>query len=262
MYNRFNLVCFTLTRYSTVHRDKRTMHQTRSDAPQQGKKSKLPSWMKKIIQPTGEGKMSCTRRRRRRNNTNSTRNTALHRTRSNVSFAAVLGTLGPLRILRLVIDETHCSIETRLRPLGTNDDDDDDPPLIDQTLLHARTRAGSRTTQETTTHQTGPAQADHASISPLLSYYSTSAKSSTFSDTHSVQSTRPTLVSARTLDTNSSTVAIPPASIVDRARPTHINGGASVNSSAVSFNNGTTSLRLPARRNSSHTVNSVVTLKS
>ena len=76
-----------------------------------------------------------------------------------------------------------------------------------------------------------------------------------------MQSTRPTVMSTRTVETNSSTVAIPPASILDRARATP-----TVNHSAAA---SVASSRPPSskhfslqRHNSSHTVNSIITIKS
>ncbi|SCU87724.1 LADA_0E05776g1_1 [Lachancea dasiensis] len=59
---------------------------------------------------------------------------------------------------------------------------------------------------------------DNASTAPLISHCSSSAKSSVFSDVTSLQSTRATVLSNKTMDTNSSTVGIPPASILDRSR--------------------------------------------
>ncbi|GAV53647.1 hypothetical protein ZYGR_0AK01490 [Zygosaccharomyces rouxii] len=70
---------------------------------------------------------------------------------------------------------------------------------------------------------------DNVSIQALFSMGSSSFKSSTFSDVHSLQSTRATVVSGRTTETNSSTVAIPPASILDRAR----HGGSAANSTTT-----------------------------
>ncbi|SCV03691.1 LANO_0G05666g1_1 [Lachancea nothofagi CBS 11611] len=67
---------------------------------------------------------------------------------------------------------------------------------------------------------------DNASTAPLISHCSSSAKSSVFSDVTSLQSTRATVLSNKTLETNSSTVGIPPASILDRARHTTGNPGA------------------------------------
>ncbi|QLQ78552.1 hypothetical protein HG537_0A07990 [Torulaspora globosa] len=72
---------------------------------------------------------------------------------------------------------------------------------------------------------------DNVSITPLFSMCSSSVKSSTFSDSYSIQSTRATVVSGRTVETNSSTMAIPPASIMDRTRASSINAPASSNSS-------------------------------
>ncbi|GAV48735.1 hypothetical protein ZYGR_0N01390 [Zygosaccharomyces rouxii] len=70
---------------------------------------------------------------------------------------------------------------------------------------------------------------DNVSIQALFSMGSSSFKSSTFSDVHSLQSTRATVVSGRTTETNSSTVAIPPASILDRTR----HGGSAANSTTT-----------------------------
>ncbi|SCU96331.1 LAFA_0G05754g1_1 [Lachancea sp. 'fantastica'] len=67
---------------------------------------------------------------------------------------------------------------------------------------------------------------DNASTAPLVSHCSSSTKSSVFSEVASLQSTRATVLSNKTLDTNSSTVGIPPASILDRTRHTTNNPGA------------------------------------
>ncbi|CEP64511.1 uncharacterized protein LALA0_S12e00518g [Lachancea lanzarotensis] len=67
---------------------------------------------------------------------------------------------------------------------------------------------------------------DNASTAPLVSHCSSSAKSSVFSEVASLESTRATVLSNKTLDTNSSTVGIPPASILDRTRHTAGNPGA------------------------------------
>lgn len=95
---------------------------------------------------------------------------------------------------------------------------------------------------------------DNASVAPIISFCSSSVKSATFSDLHSVQSTRPTVMSTRTFETNSSTVAIPPASIIDRARP---------NNSSSYMSRPPSSRHVSLQRhNSSHTVNSIITIKS
>lgn len=62
---------------------------------------------------------------------------------------------------------------------------------------------------------------DISSMIPMISFYSSSVRSpSMFSDINSIQSTRPTVMSIKTTETNSSVMAIPPASIIDRAGPT------------------------------------------
>lgn len=73
---------------------------------------------------------------------------------------------------------------------------------------------------------------DIASTVPIISFYSSSMRSpSMFSDMNSIQSTRPTVMSIKTIETNSSVMAIPPASIIDRARPRHnIESSASITS--------------------------------
>ncbi|CUS24626.1 LAQU0S18e00562g1_1 [Lachancea quebecensis] len=67
---------------------------------------------------------------------------------------------------------------------------------------------------------------DNASTAPLVSHCSSSVKSSVFSDVTSLQSTRATVSSSKTFDTNASTVGIPSASILDRARHTNPAQGA------------------------------------
>lgn len=104
---------------------------------------------------------------------------------------------------------------------------------------------------------------DHASMAPLFSFCSSSVKSSTFSDMHSMQSTRPTVMSTRTVETNSSTMAIPPASILDRARVgTTSLGHTSATPSIISSKPSSSRHFSLQRHNSSHTVNSIVTIKS
>lgn len=76
-----------------------------------------------------------------------------------------------------------------------------------------------------------PETTDNVSITPLFSICSSSVKSSTFSDSYSIQSTRATVVSGRTVETNSSTMAIPPASILGRTRASSVTAPASSNSS-------------------------------
>ncbi|SCV01915.1 LAMI_0G14554g1_1 [Lachancea mirantina] len=114
---------------------------------------------------------------------------------------------------------------------------------------------------------------DNASIAPLVSQYSASAsvksmKSSVFSESTSLQSTRATVLSSKTLETNSSTVGIPPASIVDRARY-NANAGHGAASSIFSLTtthhasraNSLRQFPLP-RNNSTHTINTEATQKT
>ena len=79
---------------------------------------------------------------------------------------------------------------------------------------------------------------------------------------HSMQSTRPTVMSARTVETNSSTMAIPPASILDRARASSSLAHTSATPSIISSRPSSSKHFSLQRHNSSHTVNSIVTIKS
>lgn len=73
----------------------------------------------------------------------------------------------------------------------------------------------------TNTNTNNTSNNDISSMIPMISFYSASVRSpSIFSDINSIQSTRPTVMSIKTMETNSSVMAIPPASIIDRARPT------------------------------------------
>ncbi|CCE61794.1 hypothetical protein TPHA_0B01220 [Tetrapisispora phaffii CBS 4417] len=102
---------------------------------------------------------------------------------------------------------------------------------------------------------------DNASIQPLLSICSSSIKSSIFSDTNSLQSTKATITSARTQETNSSTIAIPPASILDRSRYSSSTNNNTNSNTGTSTNN---SIRHPHlhRVNSNRTSASIMTIKS
>lgn len=108
---------------------------------------------------------------------------------------------------------------------------------------------------------------DNASTAPLFSHCSSSVKSSIFSDSTSMQSTRATVFSNKTFDTNSSTVGIPPASILDRARHTSAaaQGAASIFSLTTTHHTSqANSIRqYPLyRNNSTHTVNTTATVAS
>lgn len=90
-------------------------------------------------------------------------------------------------------------------------------PMLD-TQDHSGYEQRSLVFEEATKGHPGAGANDNASTAPLFSTCSSSIESSTFSDVHSVQSTFATVFSNKTLDTNSSTVGIPPASILDRGR--------------------------------------------
>lgn len=121
-------------------------------------------------------------------------------------------------------DAEKNNLTSSLHTTGTDDDDDmgldstsmkvlwDYEPKrakLDKSADRDRDRDRYREDMETV---------DNVSITPLFSLCSSSMKSSTFSDAHSIQSTRATVLSGRTTETNSSTIAIPPASIMDRTR--------------------------------------------
>ncbi|CAI4045208.1 uncharacterized protein SKDI_11G2540 [Saccharomyces kudriavzevii IFO 1802] len=156
----------------------------------QGRRNKLSVWVKKIINTT--------------TTTNASVSSSKPRRRTGAGTTAVKHT-------QLESDGTTISSSLR--------------PMVDRNSL----RSGE--SDEEGTHrvvwdeppadkfkQQQQQQQDNASVIPLVSFCSSSVKSSTFSDIHSIQSTRPTIFSGRTLETNSSVLAIPPQSILDRSR--------------------------------------------
>lgn len=160
----------------------------------QGRRNKLSVWVKKII-----------------NTTTTTTNASVTSSKPRRGTRA-----GPTRAKRTELDSDGTTISSSLRPmidrnsLQSSESDDegnhkvawDEPPT------------GKMKQQQQQQQQ----QYDNASVIPLVSFCSSSVKSSTFSDIHSIQSTRPTIFSNRTLETNSSVLAIPPQSILDRSR--------------------------------------------
>ena len=161
----------------------------------QGKRNKLSVWVKKII------------------NTTTTTNAPVTSNKPRRAGA------GPTRPKRAQLDSDATTISSSLRPmvdqgsLKSSESDEegtqrvvwDEPPV-------------ERAKQQQQQQPQQQPQHDNASVIPLVSFCSSSAKSSTFSDIHSIQSTRPTILSGRTLETNSSVLAIPPQSILDRSR--------------------------------------------
>ncbi|CAI4589134.1 AIF_collapsed_G0032080.mRNA.1.CDS.1 [Saccharomyces cerevisiae] len=121
----------------------------------------------------------------------------------------------PTRVKRAELDPDGTTISSSLRP------------LVDRNSLHSsesddegdrRVAWDEPPTGKVRQQQQQQQQNDNASVIPLVSFCSSSVKSSTFSDIHSIQSTRPTIFSNRTFETNSSVLAIPPQSILDRSR--------------------------------------------
>ncbi|CAI4034800.1 hypothetical protein SMKI_11G2510 [Saccharomyces mikatae IFO 1815] len=153
----------------------------------QGRRNKLSVWVKKII------------------NTTTTTNASVSSSKPRHGTRA-----GPTRAKRTELD-SEATINSSLRPmvdrssLQSSESDDEG----DHRVVWDEPPADKVKQQQ---------QCDNASVIPLVSFCSSSVKSSTFSDIHSIQSTRPTIFSNRTLETNSSVLAIPPQSIVDRSR--------------------------------------------
>lgn len=115
--------------------------------------------------------------------------------------------------------EKH-NLTSSLHTTGTDDDED---IALDSTSMkvlwdYEPKRAKLDKSADRDRYREDMETVDNVSITPLFSLCSSSMKSSTFSDAHSLQSTRATVLSGRTMETNSSTIAIPPASIMDRTR--------------------------------------------
>ncbi|KAL3228909.1 Uncharacterized protein RNJ44_01996 [Nakaseomyces bracarensis] len=187
-------------------------------------------------------------------------------------------------------DSDRVTMSSSLRPLFANDTDSDEESI--SASAKPRSKLGAMSPETNLENVTSDQELDISSMAPLLSVSSSSAKSSTFSDIHSIQSTRTTVISSRTQETNSSTMAIPPASILDRGRQStltmtspHPSGVTTVSSIASTnnyINNYTsqqnafynsalppqpplstrTTQRSVPRRGSNHTLNSAVTIKS
>lgn len=159
----------------------------------QGRKKKLSGWVKRIIQPAKDA---------------STRN----------NLTPDSGTADDT--------DSHPSISSITSPKSQNDDDD-----VSMRVLWDSDPVRARSEPRSIDRECEQEPTDNVSITPLFSMCSSSVKSSTFSDSYSIQSTRATVVSGRTVETNSSTMAIPPASIMDRTRASSITAPASSNSS-------------------------------
>lgn len=187
-------------------------------------------------------------------------------------------------------DSDRVTLSSSLRPLFANDTDSDNDSVTVST--RPRSKYGTMSPDTHLENVTSDQELDISSMAPLISVCSSSAKSSTFSDIHSIQSTRPTVMSSRTQETNSSTMAIPPASILDRGRQSALTmtsplpSGVTTVSSIASTNNYVsshvqqqnafynnavppqpplstrTTQRSVPRRGSNHTLNSAVTIKS
>lgn len=207
---------------STINKPNNILIQNNSN--HNNTKKKLSQWMKKIIQPTRESQITEKSTAQQHHSTNKTINR--HATNDT---------------LRLQWDQEP-ERQRKINKSITSVQND----------TYSTTSAGSMESD---------VDSDHASIAPLFSFCSSSIKSSTFSDIHSMQSTRPTLQSARTAETNSSTIPIPPASILDRARATSNLTYSSAASITSSRPTSTRHISLQ-RQNSSRTVNSIITIKS
>ncbi|CAD6636344.1 CIC_collapsed_G0035020.mRNA.1.CDS.1 [Saccharomyces cerevisiae] len=159
----------------------------------QGRRNKLSVWVKKII------------------NTTTTTNASVSSSKPRRGTRA-----GPTRVKRAELDPDGTTISSSLRPLvdrnslhSSESDDEGDRRVAWDEPPTGKVRQQQQQQQQ---------QNDNASVIPLVSFCSSSVKSSTFSDIHSIQSTRPTIFSNRTFETNSSVLAIPPQSILDRSR--------------------------------------------
>ncbi|CCF55766.1 hypothetical protein KAFR_0A03310 [Kazachstania africana CBS 2517] len=194
------------------------------------KKNKLSHWMKKFIQPTKDI-----------NNINSNHKKTRQKPQANISYRH---------------NETK-TISSSLRPIVTKSSKNDLQSVESTKFLQWDNEPDRVTTKSSVIIQ------DNASIAPLISFCSSSVKSSTFSDIHSIQSTKPTVMSIRTLETNSSIMAIPPASILDRGRQNLINGSNNSICNTSMSATATSSKYMPLQRhNSSHTITSIMTIKS
>lgn len=202
-----------------------------------GRTRKLSGWVKRFIQPTKDA-----------NTENPALNTKPTKEESGVNKIS--------------------SNETMVCPSSGKDEENLKTKVLwDETPKRVKIREADRERDDMET-------VDNVSITPLFSLCSSSVKSSTFSDSHSLQSTRATVVSGRTMETNSSTMAIPPASILDRARASSSTTSASTATSPSltapahlhatgSLRSRPGSLRQPQlqRDNSSPTIDSLSTIK-
>lgn len=164
----------------------------------QGRRNKLSVWVKKII------------------NTTTTTNASVSSSKPRRGTRA-----GPTRVKRAELDPDGTTISSSLRPLvdrnslhSSESDDEGDRRVAWDEPPTGKVRQQQQQQQHNSSNNKTTTQV----LFLLVSFCSSSVKSSTFSDIHSIQSTRPTIFSNRTFETNSSVLAIPPQSILDRSR--------------------------------------------
>ena len=231
------------------------MQQQQSAQLASNRKKKLSKWVKKIMQPAREAPPTATAAPQhiQENTTTSTHAASTHRRHHSVK---------PLTEAKTSTTQQQPS-QHRESPRVLQWDEEPQRPRERSTVQDVISGPSHHRDEDVDSSDDNneDSDSDYASMAPLMSFCSSSVKSSTFSDVHSMQSTRPTVMSTRTIETNSSTVAIPPASILDRARATP-----TVNHSAAA---SVASSRPPSskhfslqRHNSSHTVNSIITIRS
>ncbi|CCC68878.1 hypothetical protein NCAS_0B07940 [Naumovozyma castellii] len=278
-----------------------TTHKT-STHSFQGRKNKLSVWMKKIIQPTKDTTTSNNASKIKtsrstapshmipyandRNasssptltntNTNITHRIEQQSTSKNVktkskSRRSKAKTYAPLT--EASSDSDTATINSSLRPLYPMDNHHNFPKVRTPSatnIIDENLSMKVLWSKEPERIKSDP-ELDNSSVSPLFSFCSTaSIKSSTFSsDIYSLQSTRPTVMSVRTMETNSSTVPIPSASILERARPSTNSTATTTTPSSMSNSIRNTTTATNNNNNASlhtcdsvSTKNSLITLKS
>lgn len=176
-------------------------HASDNDHTFLGRKKKLSVWVKKIIQPTKESTPPTLPQ------PGAACGSSIEGTKSN-SYSS----------------SSECPVSDVLSHSSTEAIHELSPPRTDSVSMKVLWGDEPKRLRQDTDSDVVPTReddsdsTDNVSIQALFSMCSSSFKSSTFSDVHSLQSTRATMVSGRTTETNSSTVAIPPASILDRTR--------------------------------------------
>lgn len=235
----------------------------------QGRKKKLSVWVKKIIQPAKESGPTATTANSTANvNSNHTKRASVDT--QNSSSCSLSSSPEPVRRMSRSANNDYDGVQNQDHDQdyydnsGEIDSNSQISTRAIRELSPARTDSLSmkvlwgdepkRQRSEADSDLMVPSRddesdsTDNVSIQALFSMCSSSFKSSTFSDVHSLQSTRATIVSGRTTETNSSTVAIPPASILDRAR----HGGSSAANSTTTTNLGSPTPSLHHSHNYNH----------